>query len=233
MHADVVALLAVQADDVQIHGLEEGLAQLMPRIHALAAECARAAAAVGQARDQAEGERVRRREVEERIANHRRLQEKNQSVLNTITNQREATAAMAQLDQVTKFIADEEHAMAMLNERIKELDGLTVEREAALRALEEKKAEAEASIAGEKARIEGELAGVRASRDGRAKAVPRGLLSRYDRIRSKRRVHALFPLRGPSCSHCDTMVPMQRRSEMVGSGATEVCEGCGVLLYAE
>jgi hypothetical protein len=28
------------------------------------------------------------------------------------------------------------------------------------------------------------------------------------------------------------MLPLQRRSIMQGTGATEVCEGCGVMLYA-
>jgi hypothetical protein len=28
------------------------------------------------------------------------------------------------------------------------------------------------------------------------------------------------------------MIPLQRRSMMAGSGATEICEGCGVMLYA-
>ena len=68
--------------------------------------------------------------------------------------------------------------------------------------------------------------------ENKAKAVPRPLLQRYDRIRSKKRVHAVFPLRGASCSNCDTMIPLQRRTAMAMAGATEVCEGCGVLLYA-
>jgi len=42
----------------------------------------------------------------------------------------------------------------------------------------------------------------------------------------------VFPLRGHSCANCDTVIPLQRRSAMLGSGATEICEGCGVLLYA-
>ncbi len=43
--------------------------------------------------------------------------------------------------------------------------------------------------------------------------------STYDRIRSRKRVHAVFPLRGKSCGNCDTMIPMQRRSIMSATGA--------------
>jgi hypothetical protein len=28
------------------------------------------------------------------------------------------------------------------------------------------------------------------------------------------------------------MIPLQRRSAMTGSSRTEICEGCGVMLYA-
>ena len=58
-------------------------------------------------------------------------------------------------------------------------------------------------------------------------------MSTYDRIRSKKRVHAIFPITGTSCSNCDTAVPLQRRTQMFATGKTEVCEGCGVLLYAD
>ena len=61
--------------------------------------------------------------------------------------------------------------------------------------------------------------------------MPRALLSRYERI-ARRHVHAVVALRGLSCGNCDTTIPLQRRSALVGTGATEVCEGCGVLLYA-
>ena len=47
-----------------------------------------------------------------------------------------------------------------------------------------------------------------------------------------RRAETLFPLRGPSCSACDTAIPTQRRAVMAASGTIEMCEGCGALLYA-
>jgi hypothetical protein len=58
------------------------------------------------------------------------------------------------------------------------------------------------------------------------------MLSTYDRVRTRRRSETVFPLRGPSCSACDTAIPTQRRAAMAASGALEMCEGCGVLLYA-
>jgi predicted nucleic acid-binding Zn-ribbon protein len=42
----------------------------------------------------------------------------------------------------------------------------------------------------------------------------------------------VFPLRGGACASCDTTLPLQRRHEMQRTGAIELCEACGVLLYA-
>ena len=51
--------------------------------------------------------------------------------------------------------------------------------------------------------------------------------------RGRKGERAIFALRGPSCGHCDTAIPLQRRNQMIGTGLIEVCEACGVLLYAE
>ena len=81
-------------------------------------------------------------------------------------------------------------------------------------------------------RLVGQVAlGVTQERVRTAK-VDRVLLQKYDRIRTVRRDGAIFPLRGPSCGHCDTSVPMQRRNVMAAKGTIEVCETCGVLMYA-
>jgi predicted nucleic acid-binding Zn-ribbon protein len=232
VHPEVIALLAVQEEDGSIHRLKEGIAQLLPRVQEIAADCERAEQALTQAQQLADAERAKRRDLEERIASHRQLHQRHQAVLNTITSPREAAAAMAQLEQVGRIVADEERELTAFTARIQELDLLTADREQALAAVREAHAAAEAAAAPERARLETELAEVRARREERARGVSRSLLSRYDRIHSRRAGHALHPLRGASCSHCDTVIPLQREREMKGTGATEVCEGCGVLLYA-
>jgi predicted nucleic acid-binding Zn-ribbon protein len=65
-----------------------------------------------------------------------------------------------------------------------------------------------------------------------ATLVPEGLRSKYDRIRGgKKRTEAVFAMSGMSCGNCDTAIPMQRRHVMNNTGAIDVCEGCGVLMY--
>jgi uncharacterized protein len=231
VHPDVAALLAVQADDVTIHELEQQLEALMPRVKALMVERDRAAERVTMAEQQREAELRRRRDIEERIAHHRQLHARYTEVLNAVSNEREAAAASSQLEQAARFIADEERELSAMAMRMSELEALVdlrkgdlVEREAEVEAARE-------SISGDRSKIEARLGEVRVSRDKGVVHVPRALLSRYERIRTKHRV-PMHPLQGASCGNCDTTIPMQRRSQMQGSGATDMCEGCGVLLYA-
>lgn len=232
MHPDVAALLTVQDDDVIIHELEEQLAALRPRLEVMARERDKAVNSLQQARQTAEAEERRRREVADRVAQHRALQEKNQAALNSVTSMREATAATAQLDQAKRMIDEDERELAAIGQRLVEANHLVEERERIASELEAAQAQARESLAADQQAIEVKLVKARQERQDKANTVPRSLLSRYERIRSRKRVHAVFPLRGNSCGHCDTMIPLQRRSMMSGSGATEICEGCGVMLYA-
>jgi uncharacterized protein len=232
VHPDVAALLAVQDDDVAINQLEARLAELTPRLTAMAKERDKALAELQQARQIAEGEERRRHEIAERVAQHRALQEKNQAALNNVTSMREATAATAQLESAKRMIDEDERELAAIGQRLVESTKLAEERQRQADALETAQIEARDSLAADQQAIENELKAARAAREAKAKAVPRTLLTKYDRIRSRKRVFAVYPLRGGSCGNCDTLLPLQRRSVMSGTGATEVCEGCGVMLYA-
>jgi predicted nucleic acid-binding Zn-ribbon protein len=229
---DIAALLEVQTDDLSIHELERGIEQLMPKVNALNAECVKAKAAVDQASQLAEAEEKRRNDVHHRIDTHKQLLDKNQAVLNAVTTQKEATAATAQLEQVTKIIAEEERELGAIGQRLAEIRVLVDERGSRLAELEAEREIARESIAADRTRLEGELNSIRVRRNQKASGVTRPLMSTYDRIRSKKRIHAIFAIIGTSCSNCDTAVPLQRRTQMFSTGRTEVCEGCGVLLFA-
>jgi predicted nucleic acid-binding Zn-ribbon protein len=232
VHPDVTALLAVQDDDLTIHELETRLAELRPRLDTMAKERDRALASLQEARNIAASEERRRHEVAARVAQHRALQEKNQQALNNVTSMREATAATAQLETAKRMIDEDERELASIGQRAAEASRMVDERERVASELETAQAQARDSLAANQSDIEQKLTKVRNDRAAKATNVPRSLLSRYDRIRSRKRVHAVFPLRNNSCGNCDTMLPLQRRSLMVNTGATEVCEGCGVMLYA-
>lgn len=232
MNPEVAALLEVQADDLRVYGIEDRLNALMPRLAALEQDRHKADDAVRQAKQSVEAEEQRQRELQDRLRQHRELRDKSETLLGQVTSPREAAAAMAQLEQAKRFIADEERDLTALQGRLADLRRVVGEREHTVTEIQKLQEETRASLADDRARLEKELNEVQADRANRARSVPRNLLQRYDRIRSKRRSTALYPLRGQSCSHCDTAIPVQRHNTMAASGNTELCEGCGVLLYA-
>ena len=232
MHPDVAALLDVQAHDLRAYSLEDRLQALGPRLATLEQERKRAVDALTAAKQQVDVEEQRQREVQDRLRQHRELRDKSEGLLSQVTSPREAAAAMAQIDQAKRFIADEERDLTTIQQRLTELRKAVSDREKAVADIERVQQETRASLDADRTNLQKELGDLQTERDRKAQAVPRSLLQRYDRIRSKRRTTALFPLRGQSCAHCDTAIPVQRRSTMAATGATEVCEGCGVLLYA-
>jgi predicted nucleic acid-binding Zn-ribbon protein len=89
-----------------------------------------------------------------------------------------------------------------------------------------------ASLAAERAVIDAELATARERRAASARGVGAALLSRYERVMSRRQSAALFALNADySCGACETAIPLQRRLPMSTGAIVEPCEGCGVLLF--
>lgn len=232
MHPDVSALLAVQEDDLTIDALESQLAALRPRLDQMAKERDKAVVALNAAQQTAESEERRRAEVADRVSQHKALYDKNQAALNTIASMREATAATAQLDQAKRMIDEDERELGSIGQRLQDANHTVAERERIVAELETAQAQAHESLSADQAKLENDLGRARAERTTKAQQVPRTLLSQYDRMRSRRRARVIYPLNGDSCGNCDTMIPMQRRSAMTGSSRTEMCEGCGMMLYA-
>jgi uncharacterized protein len=230
MHPDIQALLDLQADDVVIAGLETRIRAIEPRLRELDTRRAAISAALAQSRTAVEAEEKRRGEVQNRVVAHRQLQERNTAALDAVKKMKEATAAMAQVEVTRKIIADEEAEIAAIGRRLTELKQ-TAERQAeTLASMDEEQAETRRQLSEERASLLEELSRAKAQRDGTSSRVARPLLGKYDRIRG-RRVNAVYALREQSCGHCDTAIPLQRRNVML-SGAIEVCEACGVLLYS-
>ena len=232
MHPDVQSLLAVQLDDLAIYALEERLAALAPRLAALERERSRVAQKLESAKKAIDAEEARHREARGRVETHKQLVERSQRQYESVTSPREANAAMVQLEQ-TKRMADESARDAdQVQGRINEMRHQVADLEQQLADVESRQSEARGTLDAERVSIEGEIGQAQAKRDSTATAVPRPMLGTYDRVRSKRRRETVFPLRGASCSACDTAIPTQRRAAMAATGKLEMCEGCGVLLYA-
>lgn len=232
MHTDVSALLAVQHDDLGIYELEARLASLAPRLAALEKERGKVSGALDRARKAVDAEEARHREARGRTDTHRQLLERSQRQFESVTSPREATAAMAQLEQTKRMVDESERDTSNVQGRVNEARHQVADLERQLIEIESRQTEARASLASDRVAIERDMADAHKKRDETSRAVPRPMLTKYDKVRARRRSETVFPLRGQSCSACDTAIPTQRRAAMAASGSLEMCEGCGVLLYA-
>ncbi|MGQ0539227.1 MAG: zinc ribbon domain-containing protein [Gemmatimonadaceae bacterium] len=233
MTPEVQQLLDLQQADDAVARLERELEALAPRRRALDQARLAAVDELGAAEQGITVDDRRRRELEERLTDHRAKQERNLAQLDHVKRMREATAAMAQVEAGRRVLIEEEQELDTLVRRIANARDYAVKQRRAIEALDAAQAEERAALDTEANRIAGELEAANTARSTQAAAIARSLLSRYDRIRARRQGHAVFALASGACGCCDTAIPIHRRSAMAAAGSVDVCETCGVLLYAE
>jgi predicted nucleic acid-binding Zn-ribbon protein len=231
VHQDLLALLALQADDDVLSELEARVAAFGPKLgemdralRTVMAEQSKAVAALEA------GERDER-ELQGRLESHRILHERNVSQLDAVRKQREAAAALTAAEITRRVVQDLEREIQQAVARVVDLRARVKEWEQRRAEIEATQADAREEVKKELAAIEKELTAAREKRSAAAAEVPRPLLSKYDKLRTRRKDTSVFAISGSSCGNCDMAVPIQRRNMMVSTKSIEVCEACGVLLY--
>lgn len=232
MHPDLEALLALQEKDRAVMASDEALAELEPELHALDEALAAAERALDAARRGVEQAVGRRGELEGKIANYRQMQDQRRQRLEWVRGAKEASTLMAELDLARSVLAKEEAEFLRSGDAVGEAERKVSEAEKAVEAVRESQRAAREALQGKREAIAAEHERAMAARETAAKDVNAQLLSRYERIRRGKAPLAVYALHNGSCGHCYTAVPTQRRV-LIQRGATiELCEACGVLLYA-
>jgi len=229
---DLEAVLALQAEDTIVAQLNEKLRALDSQLIALDAERKQVEDSLARAKTTAEQEEKKRRELSIKVEDHKAMQERNLATLDVVRKPKEATAAMAQVDMLKKVLSEEETDLHSLSLRVHDVHHAIDGQQKLLGELDIRQMEQREAHAKERAVIEKELAAARAIRNERASHVSKGILLKYERILSRNTSNVLYPLRGQACGRCDTAIPMQRRNAIAAGRAIDVCEACGVLLYA-
>jgi len=232
VNPDLVALLALQLDDAAVAKVNARLKELDGQVALLDRAAAAAAEALTRARAALDAEESRHRDLTNKVQDHKALQEHHVSALDAVRKPREATAAMAQIEMTRKVLAQEESDLHTLGSRIMDLRQASGLQELEIAEIATRQKEERATIAAARAEIEGDLKGALAKRAETSKGVSKGLLLKYERLRERGQSEPLYALRGQACGRCNTAIPLQRRNGIAGGKAVEICEGCGVLLYA-
>lgn len=232
MHPDVQALIALQAEDDIVEGIMAQLDAITPRLNALDAARARVVKSVNELRGTIEADERKRTDLTQRLADHKARHEKNVAHLDVVKRMREATAAVSQVEMGRKVLVELETSLRDVSNRVTEARKVLKDREAELELLDGEQEAARAAIQGEREALTRTLVAAQQQRDGKAGGLNATLRAKYDRIRQRRRSQSLFALESGACGSCDTAIPVHRRQAMTTSGSVEVCEACGVLIYA-
>lgn len=232
MHPDVAALIALQAEDDIVEGIMAQVDAVAPRLAALDAARARAVRSINELRGTVEADERKRVDLAGRLADHKVRHERNVAQLDMVKRMREATAAVTQVEMGRKVLLELEGGLRDVGNRLNETRRILKEREDELARLDEEQTEARAAIEAERRTLDETLRAARVQRDAMASRLNAPLRTKYDRIRTRRRAQSLFPLEAGACGACDTAIPVHRRQAMTVSGSVEVCEACGVLIYA-
>jgi predicted nucleic acid-binding Zn-ribbon protein len=232
VNTELQALLIVQQHDEVVRAIEARRDALAPRLATLDKARKRAADEVSRTEGALERELEKQRAIEARLVEHKIRHDKYVEVLNSAQKLKEVTAAAAQVESARKVLADEESESLAISRRVVDLrNALAVHREVLERTSSDQEA-ARSTLAAEIAVIDKELGVARAKRNKSSEGVGKSLLSKYDRVQSRRRTIVVFQLHDDfSCGSCDTSIPLQRRLPMSSGAIIEPCEGCGCLLY--
>src|SRR5688572_13087999 len=231
MHPELSKLLDLQAKDLVLSEIDVRLATLVEEEQALEAVVDRARAAAASARKGAVDAARRRDEYEERINTLKQQHERRQQRLEFVRNPKEASTLMAELDLARGVLVREEGEWVKLADQVKSSDLRATQVEAEIAQVIEGQAEARTALAARRSDIEKERAVAAAAREASGKNVDKALRTRYERLRSPRRLQVLVPLNGATCGACNTAIPMSRRAAIKAATVIDACENCGAILY--
>lgn len=231
MHANLVALLNLQAKDKVVMGIEASIKALEPELEALDEELEDTLADLETAKSRAEDADQKRQDLEAKIEGYRLMQERRRQKLEWVRGAKEASTLMAELDLARTVLAKEEAEWVRSADRVQEAQKVVGEQDENLTATKEEQAPKREEIAAKLAEYDDQLTAANADRDEAAKDVVQELMELYERIRQGRAPLALYALQNGACGHCFTSVPLHRRQKLFGGQTTEPCEACGVLVY--
>jgi len=144
----------------------------------------------------------------------------------------EYTAVLTEIEIIKGQKAQTEEEILALMERQESLAGEIREAESRLKTRDEQGKREEAVVREKLAAVEKELAGVRGERTTLVSAVPRNVLTDYERILKARGGLAIAPVGASAiCGGCRVTIRPQAMQELKAATTLLHCESCGRYLY--
>jgi uncharacterized protein len=232
MHPDLVKLLDLQARDEALLAADRALDSVLAEVEALDRQVKDTEQGIEQARRAVTEAQRRRAEVEAKMENYKKLEERGRQRLEQVKSPREIQAVMTEMDLARSVLQKEEADWIKLADVVAGHEHQVKEGEKRLAQLQE---EQEAPREALRVRLTNGEAARQAARQAREKSaaeVNRALRGHYERLRQSRKAVVVVALSGPACGACHTAVPLNRRSQIQAGTLIDSCESCGVILYA-
>lgn len=233
MHPDLVKLLELQAKDVALLKADRALDAVLAETEVLDQQLAEAHRAVEQTQKLVTEAERRRSELEAKMDNYRKLEERGKARLDQVRTPKELQAVNVEMDLTRSLLAKEEADWLKLADLIAGQETASREAERRLAEVRDSQKVARGEIDLRRAEAETSRDEVLAARDATAAEVNRVLRTRYERLRTVKSVSVVVALTGAACGACFTTVPLNRRSQIRAGTLIDSCESCGVILYAD
>jgi predicted nucleic acid-binding Zn-ribbon protein len=233
MHPDLVKLLELQARDLALLEADRGLDAVLADAEALDQQLEDAQRAAEQAHRAVADATRRRQELESKIDNYKKLEERGKARLDQVRTPKEMQAVSTELDLARSILAKEEGDWVKLADQIAGLEVTARDAAKRLAELVDGQKQVREGIALRQSDAEAKRAEALTARDAAATEVNRALRTRYERLRSVKSVSVVVALSGAACGACFTTVPLNRRTQMRAGTLIDTCESCGVILYAD
>jgi predicted nucleic acid-binding Zn-ribbon protein len=226
-------LIDLQGHDARIATLEAEAARLPRQLEAIQASLAEARKAVQSVNERVDATRksLRAKEQDLEVTNTKRT--KAEGKLWEVKTNKEYSAALLEIEESKQEKGKTEEEILVLMELQERLSVEIREAEARFKTREEQARQDEAVVRKKLAAVEAELEGVRAERSGRARDVPPGLLSDYERLLRARSGVAVAAVNASAfCGGCRVSIRPQAIQELRSAVTVMMrCESCGRYLY--
>ena len=232
MDGQLKTLIALQALDTRIAGLETEAARIPREVETLRSRTAEAKKIVDAARTTLDAARKETRAKEKDLEDNQVRRQKFEGQLYQVKTNKEYSAVLAEIEEVKQQKSKIEEEILTLMERGERVAGEIKDAETHYKSAETAGATEEKALREKLAAVETELGGVRGERGSLAREVPANVLTDYDRLLRARGGVALVQVTKPNlCGACRMTVTPQRLQELRAQNALLHCESCGRYIY--
>jgi predicted nucleic acid-binding Zn-ribbon protein len=233
MNPDLGKLLDLQDRDLELLDVDTRLLEVEAEIGVLDDELNKAREAVAAVDRSIEAEKKRRDELEGKVEQHRKHQERRKEKLEFMKTPKEVASLMAEIDLARSALGNEENEWIKASDQVTSLETRKKQAQDQVETITTRQTSARSALDEKRKTLQAEHEEVAGRRATSAAAVRKPLLQRYDKLRtsSNRRSMVVVALNGAACGACFTTVPLSRRTVIKSGEAVEGCESCGVILY--